>query len=63
MHQGLLEIGDGAAGSTATIGHWNAPHQRFAGSPPGDDPPYRITANGQLKPLKDDLHPHLVVLC
>ena len=25
----------------------------------GDDPPYRITANGQLKPLKDDLHPHL----
>ena len=34
MHKVLLEIGDGAASSTATIGHWNARHRRSGGSPP-----------------------------
>jgi serine phosphatase RsbU (regulator of sigma subunit) len=59
MHAVLLEIGDGAAGSTATIGHWNAPASMFRWVTAGDDPPFRITADGQLKPVAGDLHPHL----
>ena len=59
MHQVLLEIGDGAASSTATIGHWNAPASTFRWVTAGDEPPFRITANDQLKPLDGDLHPYL----
>jgi serine phosphatase RsbU (regulator of sigma subunit) len=59
MHKVLLEIGDGAASSTATIGHWNAPASTFRWTTAGDDPPLRITADGQLTPLEGDLHPHL----
>ena len=59
MHEVLLEIGDGAASSTATIGHWNAPASTFRWVTAGDEPPFRITADGQLKPLVGDLHSHL----
>ena len=44
MHEVLLEIGDGAATSTATIGHWNAPASTFRWVTAGDEPPFRITA-------------------
>ena len=44
MHKVLLEIGDGAATSTATIGHWNAPASTFRWVTAGDEPPFRITA-------------------
>lgn len=59
MHAVLLEIGDGAASSTATIGHWNAPASTFRWVTAGDEPPFRITADAQLKPLEGDLHPYL----
>ncbi|MEO8969112.1 MAG: SpoIIE family protein phosphatase [Solirubrobacteraceae bacterium] len=59
MHEVLLEIGDGAASSTATIGHWNAPASMFRWVTAGDEPPFRIAADGQVKPLAGDLHPHL----
>jgi serine phosphatase RsbU (regulator of sigma subunit) len=59
MHKVLLEIGSGAASSTATIGHWNAPASTFRWVTAGDDPPFRITADGQITPLRGDLHPHL----
>lgn len=59
MHKVLLEIGDGTATSTATIGHWNAPASTFRWATAGDQPPFRITADGQLKPLDGDLHPQL----
>ena len=59
MHKVLLEIGDGAASSTATIGHWNAPASIFRWITAGDKPPLRITADGQLKPLEGHLHPEL----
>ncbi len=59
MHEVLLEIDDGAARSTATIGHWNAPASMFRWVTAGDKPPYRITADGQIKPLDGHLHPAL----
>lgn len=59
MHKVLLEIGGGAASSTATIGHWNAPASTFRWVTAGDEPPFRVTAAGLLKPLAGDLHPHL----
>src|ERR1700759_4269603 len=59
MHQVLLEIGDGAATSTATIVHWNAPASTFRWVTAGDDPPLRITASGQLTPLEGELYPRL----
>ena len=59
MHNVLLEIGDGAASSTATIGHWNAPASTFRWVTAGDEPPFRITADGQIKPLDGNLHPEL----
>jgi serine phosphatase RsbU (regulator of sigma subunit) len=59
MHAVLLEIGDGAASSTATIGHWNAPASTFRWVTAGDEAPFRITAAGELKPLEGDLHPYL----
>jgi serine phosphatase RsbU (regulator of sigma subunit) len=59
MHNVLLEIGDGAATSTATIGHWNAPASIFRWVTAGDQPPFRITADGHLKPLEGPLHPEL----
>jgi len=59
MHEVLLEIGGGAANSTATIGHWNAPASTFRWITAGDEPPFRITAAGHLKPLTGDLHPPL----
>jgi serine phosphatase RsbU (regulator of sigma subunit) len=59
MHEVLLEIGGSVADSTATIGHWNAPASTFRWVTAGEEPPFRITADGQLKPLAGDLHPHL----
>jgi serine phosphatase RsbU (regulator of sigma subunit) len=59
MHKVLLEISDGAATSTATIGHWNAPASTFRWVTAGDEPPFRITASGQLTPLEGDLYPPL----
>jgi serine phosphatase RsbU (regulator of sigma subunit) len=59
MHDVVLQIGDGAAISTATIGHWNAPASIFRWVTAGDEPPFRITADGQLKPLEGHLHPEL----
>ncbi len=59
MHQVLLEIGGGAASSTATIGHWNAPASTFRWVTAGDEAPFRITAAGELKPLAGDLNPPL----
>jgi AcrR family transcriptional regulator len=59
MHQVLLELGAGAAGSTATIGHWNAPASTFRWVTAGDEPPFRITADGRLIPLEGDLQPPL----
>jgi serine phosphatase RsbU (regulator of sigma subunit) len=59
MHQVLLEIGNGAASSTATVGHWNAPASTFRWVTAGDEPPFRITADGEIKPLDGELHPHL----
>jgi hypothetical protein len=54
VHKVLLEISDGAATSTATIGHWNAPASTFRWVTTGDDPPLRITASGQLTPLEGE---------
>ena len=59
MHKVLFEIGNGAPTSTATIGHWNAPASTFRWVTAGDEPPFRITAEGQLKPLEGDLQPPL----
>lgn len=59
MHQVLHEIGDGAARSTATIGHWIAPASTFRWVTAGGEPPFRITAAGQLKRLDGDPHPDL----
>jgi AcrR family transcriptional regulator len=59
MHRVLLEIGGRATSSTATIGHWNAPASTFRWATAGDEPPFRITAAGGLKPLDGDLHPPL----
>jgi serine phosphatase RsbU (regulator of sigma subunit) len=59
MHNVLREIGDGAASSTATIAHWNAPASAFRWVTAGDEPPFRITTDGQLKPLAGDLCPYL----
>jgi serine phosphatase RsbU (regulator of sigma subunit) len=59
MHKVLLEISDGAATSTATIGHWNAPASTFRWVTAGDEPPFRITASGQIIPLEGDLYPSL----
>lgn len=59
MHEVLLQLRDGAATSTATIGHWNAPASTFRWVTAGDEPPFRITANGQLKRLDGRLHPQL----
>ena len=59
MHEVLLEIGGGAASSTATIGHWNAPASTFRWVTAGEEPPFRITADGRVIPLVGDLYPHL----
>ncbi len=59
MHQVLLELADGRATSTATIGHWNAPASTFRWVTAGDQAPVRVTADGQLKPLDGELYPHL----
>ena len=59
MHQVLMELGDGSARSTATIGHWNAPASTFRWVTAGDQPPVRVTADGTLVPLETDLHPEL----
>jgi AcrR family transcriptional regulator len=59
MHQVLRELADGRATSTATIGLWNAPASTLRWVTAGDDPPLRITADGQLKPLDGELYPEL----
>src|ERR1700733_2824146 len=38
MHKVLLDIGNGATTSTATIGHWNAPASTFRWVTAGDEP-------------------------
>jgi serine phosphatase RsbU (regulator of sigma subunit) len=58
MHEVLLGIG-GAASSTATIGHWNAPASTFRWVTAGEEPPFRITADGRIVPLVGDLYPRL----
>ena len=57
MHTVLREIG--AVGSTATIGHWNAPASTFRWVTAGDERPFRITGEGELKPLDGALYPEL----
>ena len=52
MHKVLLEIGNGAATSTATIGHWNAPASTFRWVTAGDEPPLRITARRPTRPAR-----------
>ena len=59
MHQVLLELADGRATSTATIGHWNAPASTFRWITAGDQAPVRVTADGQLKALDGELYPNL----
>jgi AcrR family transcriptional regulator len=59
MHQVLLELADGHPTSMATIGHWNAPASTFRWVTAGDEPPIRVTSDGQLKPLDGELNPNL----
>ncbi len=59
MHQVLLELADGRATSTATIGHWNAPASTFRWITAGDQAPIRVTSDGQLKTLEGELYPNL----
>jgi serine phosphatase RsbU (regulator of sigma subunit) len=59
MHKVLLEIADGQSTSTATIGRWNAPASTFRWATAGDQPPIRITSDGQLQHLDGGLNPVL----
>jgi AcrR family transcriptional regulator len=59
MHRVLVELADGRATSTATVGLWNAPASTFRWVTAGDDPPLRITADGELQALEGQLYPSL----
>ncbi|MFZ0387526.1 MAG: SpoIIE family protein phosphatase [Solirubrobacteraceae bacterium] len=59
MHQVLLELADGHATSSATIGHWNAPASTFRWVTAGDQSPIRVTSDGQLRLLEGQLYPDL----
>jgi AcrR family transcriptional regulator len=59
MHKVLLELADGHATSSATVGHWNAPASTFRWVTAGDQPPIRVTSDGQLTPLDGELNPDL----
>ena len=59
MHQVLLELADGNATSSATIGHWNAPASTFRWATAGDQSPVCVTSDGQLKPLDSEPIPDL----
>src|SRR6201996_2397602 len=59
MHRVLLELADGRATSTVTIGHWNAPASTFRWITAGDQAPIRVTSDGQLKTLEGELYPNL----
>ena len=59
MNSVLRELPDGRATSTATIGRWNAPASTFTWVTAGDQPPLRITDDGQLIPLEGTLYPEL----
>ncbi len=59
MHKVLLELADGRATSTATIGHWNAPASTFRWVTAGDQAPIRVTSDRQLKTLDGELYPNL----
>jgi AcrR family transcriptional regulator len=59
MHKVLLELADGHATSSATIGHWNAPASTFRWVTAGDQSPIRVTSDGQLKPLEGQLNSDL----
>jgi AcrR family transcriptional regulator len=59
MHKVLLEIADGHATSTATIGRWNAPASTFSWVTAGDQAPIRITSDGGLQLLDGELNPAL----
>ena len=59
MHRVLLELAQGRATSTATVGLWNAPASTFRWVTAGNEAPLRITATGQLKPLRGSLYPEL----
>ena len=59
MHRVLLELADGRATSTATIGLWNAPASTLRWVTAGAEPPLRITHDGRLLPLEGSLCPEL----
>ncbi len=59
MHQVLLDLADGRATSTATVGLWNAPASTFRWVTGGDQSPVRVTSDGQLEPLDSPLNPEL----
>src|SRR5690242_8554256 len=59
MREVLLEIANGRAASTATIGQWNAPASTFRWVTAGDQSPIRITSDGRLEPLDGERHPDL----
>jgi serine phosphatase RsbU (regulator of sigma subunit) len=59
MHRVLLELADGHATSTATIGHWNAPASTFSWVTAGDQSPIRVTPDGQIAPLDHPPAPDL----
>lgn len=59
MHRVLLELTGRRATSTATVGLWNAPASTLRWVTAGDQPPLRITADGELQPLDGELYPEL----
>ena len=59
MHKVLRELAGWRATSSATIGHWNAPASTFRWVTAGDQPPIRVTSDGQLKRLDGELYPNL----
>jgi hypothetical protein len=59
MHNVLMELADWRATSSATIGHWNAPASTFRWVTAGDQPPIRVTSDGQLTRLDGELNPNL----
>ena len=59
MHQVIRELADGRATSMATIARWNAPAHTLTWTTAGEQPPIRITADGQLIPLEGELLPEL----
>jgi serine phosphatase RsbU (regulator of sigma subunit) len=59
MHGVLLELGGGHPTSSATVGLWNAPASTFRWVSAGHQPPFRVTEDGRVEPLKGPLLPDL----